>query len=203
MNEPIAEPGAQPNPDATPPETPPETPVETPPVETPPVETPPETPPVETPPAGETPPEKYELKKPEGSNLDDATLEMIALNAKEQGLSQEAAQARVDGAALHQQADLERVEGVREGWKTDSAAKFSKEDMEQSVRAMERFGNPELKEALNNSGFGDHPAWLETFVAIGKAMADDKLVLNNPAGDTPLEGKTDAEVFYPEGSKKD
>lgn len=148
-------------------------------------------------------PESYELVKPEGSNLEESTLEMIAANASEQGLSQEDAQARVEGAAQYQKADFERVDEIREGWKAESTEKFSKEDMEYAVRAVENFGSPELKEALEKSGFGDHPAWLDAFVKIGKAQADDKLVLTNTGGDKPADEKSDAEIFYGSGSKKD
>jgi len=42
-------------------------------------------------------------------------------------------------------------------------------------RAVEKFGGPEFKKYMDDSGLGNNPALIKTFINIGKAMSEDTL----------------------------
>lgn len=65
------------------------------------------------------------------------------------------------------------------------------QNVELAKRAAERFGGKEFREALEASGYGNHPLMVKTFVAIGKAMAEDRLAVgaNGAGGGRSLEEK--------------
>ena len=157
------------------------------------------------------PPEKYELKLPEGSLLDPSTIEKISAYAKEKGLSNEAAQEVLErenaAVTLHHEAQMKQVEDIRNGWVKDAevdteigGAAF-KENAELAKRVVDRFGSEEFKKALNETGFGNHPEVLRTFVRIGKMMADDQLI--HPKSQAPAQGESDiAAKMYPSMAPK-
>lgn len=47
---------------------------------------------------------------------------------------------------------------------------------------MDKFGSPELKQYLNETGLGNHPELVRIFANIGKAMSEDGLVTGNSGG---------------------
>jgi len=157
-----------------------------------------------------TVPEKYELKLPEGSLLDASTIEKISAEAREKGLSNEDAQALLDrenmAVAAYHETQMKQVEDIRNGWSKAAEAdpevggQGFKENVELARRAIERFGSEEFRKALDETGFGNHPEVIRTFVRIGKSMADDKLVhaKDHGAGDQ----KSAAELFYPSMAKQ-
>ena len=167
------------------------------------------TPPVVTPPAEPAvtpPPEKYDLKVPEKSFLTEAHVEEIAAYSKEQGFSQEKAQALLDKEnTLVSSVYAHNAKGG-EGWKKQVAA-WEKESLadpelangDKAVlaenaalgqRVLQKFGDQELvDQLLEGAGFGSHPAVLRFMTRIGKAMGEDALILPgaSPAGKTPIE----------------
>lgn len=149
-------------------------------------------------------PEKYDLKLPEGSQLDKTAIDRISTYAKEKGLSQDAAQEllnRENGAVeAHVAAQSKRLEEKRDEWakaweadKEIGGAAF-KENVELAKRVVERFGDTELRTALDQSGLGNHPALARLLVKIGKSMGDDKLVV----GKTASGEKSLASMLYPD-----
>jgi len=48
--------------------------------------------------------------------------------------------------------------------------------------AINKFGTPELKSALDSYGMGNHPELVRVFARIGKAMAEDTHVGGNAGG---------------------
>ena len=187
----------------------------------PPVQTPPnpasvETPKVEAAKVPETPaakpdapaakaavPEKYELKLPENSTLNAASVEKIASFAKERGLSQDQAQALLERehSAVKENADKqqESLKTAQNAWleqaqkDTEIGGDKFKENAELSKRVVERFGSDALKKALNETGLGNHPELVRMIVRIGKAMSEDQLVL---PGAGAGEKKNMADTFY-------
>lgn len=136
-------------------------------------------------------PEKYDLRLPEKSKLDAKHLEGIAAFAKERGLSQEHAAALVEREnkvreeienSFHE-AQVNELKVLPEKWA--EAAKADKEiggdkfneNVEMSKRVIEKFGNDAFKEALNNTGLGNHPELIRVFSKIAKAFGEDKLVV--------------------------
>lgn len=139
---------------------------------------------------------KYELKAPEGSNLDQARIDKVVSFAKERGLSNDAAQAILDS---EHQAVSEFVESVKPGgslwvkqldkWE-EELAKDSvvggnpiklKENIEIAKKGLDRFADDGLKEFLEATGNGSNPAVVRLFYKLGKAMSDDKSVHGDPA----------------------
>lgn len=172
------------------------------------------TPPVE-PKAGEPPakepnkptvPEKYDLKMPENSLLDPSTIEKISTYAKEKGLSNEAAQELLErenqAVASYHEAQMENVKKIQGNWlkeceadKEIGGAEFKK-NAELAKRVVDRFASEEFKKALNESGFGNHPELVRTFMRIGREMGEDVLIhAKSQGGQKPME-----DVFY--GSTK-
>ena len=159
----------------------------------------------ETGPAAEV---KFELKLPEGSLLDASAIERTVAFAKEQGLSPKAAQAMLDRES---KLLTSNAEGQKASWEKEVAtwlevSKADKEiggegfgkNAELAKRVIERYGTKEFKEGLSATGFGNHPELFRFVLNIGKAMADDQLVL--PGSKNTAAPKDMADVFY--GSTK-
>ena len=60
-------------------------------------------------------------------------------------------------------------------------------------RALEQFGDTELKEYLDSTGLGNHPALVKAFIKVGKAMSEDKVV----TGGHESGGSDLISAFYP------
>lgn len=146
----------------------------------------------ETTPAAPAVPEKYELKMPEKSPLAAAHLEKVAAIAKEQGLSQEEAQAFLEHdhevASSVVAAQLENVKVQQDEWKKASVAdpeiggaKLA-ENAEYTKRFLDRYGSLEMKHILDASGFGNHPEVVRTFSRVYRdLMASGQVVI--PSGE--------------------
>ncbi len=152
-------------------------------------------------------PEKYDLKLPEGALLKAETVERAASTAKKLGLPQEGASevlTFVDAEVKAYRESLEAEHTVRvDKWLTDSKAdkEISGEtgdqfdaNVELARRAFKQFGGDELVKVMNDTGYGNHPLLVKTFMRIGKAMADDKLEMGNHGGSGGP--KTHAQVLY-------
>ena len=137
-------------------------------------------------------PEKYELKLPKDSLMDASVLDEIATQARERGLSNEAAQQLVDeqsgAVANYHEAQLQKVEDTRKEWGETAAADKEiggdafKENTELAKRVIDRFGSDDLKKSLDDTGLGNHPEMLRIFVKIGRSMSDDQLVVPKAQG---------------------
>jgi hypothetical protein len=151
-------------------------------------------------------PEAYEaFKAPEGVVLDEAMVGDFSTVAKELNLTQEQAQKMVDFAIKRHQsldaANQTEYTALREGWV--NAAKADTEfgganydtNIGLAVKALDTFGTPELRKALDLTGAGDHPEVLRVFVRIGKAISEDSLRFGK--GDVTPQAKSTAEVMYP------
>lgn len=172
-------------------------------VETPAIEAKTETPEVKTEPAVEAKvvPEKYDLKLAEDSLLDASALERIGAVARQQGLSNQEAQALVD----KQQTEVfEIIEERKALWHKEASedkeiggAAF-KENAELAKRAFDRVAPEGLKREMDRTGYGNHPLVLKMFVNLGRMMADDKFVQGGQQSGAA--SKSAAELLY--GSTK-
>ena len=151
-------------------------------------------------------PEKYELKLPDGSHLGDGALDRTAAYARKQGLSNEEAQELLN---RENSAVVDYVESVKkqaEVWAEDSKADSEiggdnlAKNCELAKRALDKFGSEALRDALNESGFGNHPEVVRVFSRIGKAMSEDQIVVPGTAG--AASEKTAEETFYGETTSK-
>jgi hypothetical protein len=148
-------------------------------------------------------PEVYDLKLPDGSQLNTSRLEQIAGLAKSKGLSQDQAQAMVNSESealgAYVKGQLDQFEQMKSKWVDDAKAdpeiggeKF-KENIELAHRVLKKFGTQTFSEELERTGFGNHPELVRVFAKIGKQMADDQLVIARAQGG---EQKSAAELLY-------
>lgn len=174
--------------------------------------------PAVVPAAGAIVPEKYDFKLPSGSTLPATFVERTAAIARELGLGNDAAQKLLDRqidditqVTTAQQALLDawKPGGTEwskrdQEWRTaalaDPAIGGSPEKLTASVaaaqQALAKYGNPELKAALNESGYGSHPGVLKFMAAIGRAMSEGTFVFGAPPA--KLGTKSDAQTLYPQ-----
>ncbi|MBH1918616.1 peptidase [Serratia surfactantfaciens] len=142
-------------------------------------------------------PEKYEFTSPEGQELDANALAVFEPIAKELGLSQEQAQKLVDiyPQIQHQQAEAWSKQVADWGEQVKADKEIGGDKFNASVgaaqRALDQFGNPELREYLNASGLGNHPALVRFCAKVGKAMAEDTFVVPNQGGQ-----RSAADILY-------
>ena len=150
-------------------------------------------------------PEKYELKAPEGMELDDGLIEASTPIFKEIGLTNEQAQKLVD------------LNGRLETRRNEIAAAKFKEFLESSAKeTMDALGAnaktelalvakmkdtmpDDLRETLNGSGMSNQKSFIFWLAKIGKMFAEDKLV---DTGKGSAGGKSPAEILYPSMNKK-
>lgn len=148
-------------------------------------------------------PETYEaFTAPEGTALDQAAIDAFTPVARDLNLTQEQAQKLVDLHAEQAQGWLQGLYDAHAKQRDDwvAAAKADGEiggaDHADKVAvakdALKRFGTPELTKALEDSGLGSHPEVVRFFHRVGKAIADDAVVLPTTSG-----GPRSPRSFYP------
>lgn len=144
-------------------------------------------------------PEKYEFKTAEGQELDAEAVKAFEPIAKELNLSNEQAQKLVDvygskimPKVVEQQAAQwqQQIEQWAEQVKADKDL-GTDVSIGAAQKAMDKFGSPELKQYLNETGLGNHPELVRIFANIGKAMSEDGLVTGNSGG-----AKSAADVLF-------
>jgi hypothetical protein len=149
-------------------------------------------------------PDKYDLKLPEKTLLAPERLQGVAEYSKKHGLSQEAAQGLVDReneavmsyAKAYEDSVNENIDSWESKTKADKeigGVHFA-ENIGHAKRALESFGSQELKQALSQTGLGNHPELIRMFSKIGRQMAPDKLVA--PGSVSPGGRQGIAELFY-------
>lgn len=145
----------------------------------------------------------YEFKAADGMELDKTASDEFKAVAKELGLTAEGAQKAVDVAVKMQQRQLQEhtktvdawAEEVRTG-KTADGKDLPEhlrvpggDKLDETLATCKKalaLGPPELKQLLNDSGFGNHPAIVKFMHTVGKALSEDRHVTGNggqPQGD--------------------
>lgn len=133
-------------------------------------------------------PESYELKMPDGVQLDSAAAEEFTAIAKELKLDQAAAQKLADIGAKMATRQAEAHAQLVETWtaqvKADKEIGGDKLDENLGVarKAIDTFGSPELKALLNSTGMGNHPEVVKLAFKVGKAISEDRFVTGSPKG---------------------
>lgn len=150
--------------------------------------------------------EELSLELPEGSHIKQSRLDEIVAESREQGLSKEQAQAKVDqeNKAISEYLSTEKsaLEARSQAWVEDVKAdqeiggeKFVA-SVEHAKRVLDKYASDDLKGLLNQTGLGNHPEVVRLFARVGKEMASDSFVAA-PAGTVPAKAaKGVAEVLY-------
>ncbi len=135
-------------------------------------------------------PEKYEFKTAEGQELDAEAVKAFEPIAKELNLSNEQAQKLVDvygGKIMPKLVEQQAAQWQQQIEQWSEQVKADKDlgtdaSIGAAQKAMDKFGSPELKQYLNETGLGNHPELVRIFANIGKAMSEDGLVTGNSGG---------------------
>jgi hypothetical protein len=132
-------------------------------------------------------PDKYDLKLPEGSQLDPSAVERHSSRAKELKMTNEEAQKELerdsDTVKSYVEGQKAQLKKQSDQWVKDSendaevgGAKF-KENAELAKRALKVFDTKgDFSRFLDETGLGSHPEALRVFAKIGRAMGEDKLI---------------------------
>lgn len=148
----------------------------------------------------------YDLKLPDGSSLDGTYLEQTKQLAKDLGLTPEAAQKLVerDNALTQGMTQQQVAKWNEQVTQWEGAVKSDKEiggnhfqaSVTDARTALDKFGTPEFKAMLNQSGYGNHPELIRLLSRVGKAMREDRMVTTPSSGSAQKE-KSMVDVFYP------
>lgn len=149
-------------------------------------------------------PETYaDFTLPEGFQAAGPVLDEFKATAKALNLPQEAAQQVVNlGTKLVEQTQQQ----MRDAWtatqtqwvntiKTDAEIGGAQmnERVAVAVKALDRFGSPDLRKALEETGMGNHPEIVRAFYRVGLAISEDTLVTST----TKAAGQKDAaDILY-------
>jgi hypothetical protein len=147
-------------------------------------------------------PEDYELSFGEDAQVNEEMLSEFTTIAKEEKLTQAQAQRFADmGAKLSESllADQQQqMLALRDSWVAEFKADpdYGGAKFEQSVteaqRTLQRYGEPSLKDLLNSTGVGDHPAFLRMMARIDRATKEDEIV----DGSKPSVKKAPENILY-------
>jgi hypothetical protein len=138
-------------------------------------------------------PEKYEIKVPEGMTVDAKMLDVLTPVFKELNISQEGAQKLADTYApyINQLVETQKTTAVAEfgkmvgEWKAETIKELGNDHAKEIGHAgkfIDKFGGPELRQVLNETGLGNHIAVVKAFIAAGKAIATDSFPDSNLKG---------------------
>lgn len=134
----------------------------------------------------------------DGTTIDVKLMDGFKSLAKESGLSQEAAQKFVTLQSEHAKAAMEAMVKDAETQKAAMLDKFKQDTIKElgpdyqkelgfAAKALNRFGTPELRKLMDDTGLGNHPLLVKAWIAIGKTMAED--TPPGPAGVQPANGE--------------
>lgn len=143
-------------------------------------------------------PETYEdFTLPEGMEMDTDVLGEFKNLAKELNIPQAKAQQLIDFQTQLATKQAEQYQAAVAKQSQDWAAAIKNDpdvggenydkSVASAVKVINAFGDPSLKELLNTSGLGNHPALFKFCHRISGAIAEDKFVLPGSQPDSPKE----------------
>jgi len=145
-----------------------------------------------------------EFKLPPGLSADPESLKPATELFAETGLSQDQAQKFIDLAMARETAAAQRgvqaFVDLQNQWVSeikadpDIGGNKLKASLASAARAIDRLDVPGLREALNFTGAGNHPAIVKAFVRLGQMIAEDRFRPGHLA--RPDVPRSPAEVIY-------
>lgn len=124
------------------------------------------------------------VKNSNGENYNQTTVDFVTTVAKEMKLNNEQAGSLLKILAdNYQTVQQQAVQKERTNWRAElrsdpelGGENFDKTRLHLST-VMRKFGNNEVKDILNSTGLGDHPAFVRMFNAIGASMSQEVNVI--------------------------
>ncbi|MBT9575533.1 MAG: peptidase [Pseudomonas umsongensis] len=143
-------------------------------------------------------PEAYtDFTLPEGMEMDAEVLGEFTGLAKELNISQESAQKLIDlqSKIATQQAEQYQAAVIKQGEQWKEAVKNDPElggenydkSVASAVKVIQAFGDDGLRDLLNNSGLGNHPALFKFCHRVSQAISEDKFVIPGNQQQAPKE----------------
>lgn len=167
---------------------------------------------------------KYEFKMPEGVELDAKLADALMPEFKDLGLTQAQAQKLVDRYAEARKAEAEAYVATPEGAASAAAYQYFKENgtpetwveaakkdpdiggvkwdasVADAQRAIRAFGGEDLRQFLNATGAGNHPALIRAFAKAGANISEDVPANGGGGGNgKPVEA---AHIMFPDDAPK-
>jgi hypothetical protein len=151
-----------------------------------------------------------EVKLPEGVEADPVLMDAL----KKSGLKSEGAQSLVDAFVASQTKAQEAARVAWEQRKTEwvatvkkdeemGGAKFS-ETVAVANRALSKYGTPELRQLLQDTGLNSHPEVARLFSRIGRTLAEDKIAGTTVLGNGNIQSEESVlRSLYPSMFKKE
>lgn len=131
---------------------------------------------IQSPPEG---PDSYQVTVPENFPVDNEFLKSAKAWAHQAGLSQAQFEAfarpYIDAQASALATQLSEIQKGVDGLKVEWGPDFDSND-KLATQAVRRFGGDELLQVLIETGMAKNPIVVKTFLAIGKAISEDKLI---------------------------
>ena len=143
---------------------------------------------------------EYNFALPDGFTADEDLTDELKALAKENKFSPEVAQKVADLGVKMQQKQVEAWNQQVDQWaeQVKSDKELGGERFDQNIalarQALDTFGGQELKDLLQSTGFGNHPAIVKAFYNIGKSVSNDTLVVSNG---TSKEAGSAASILFP------
>lgn len=131
---------------------------------------------------------EYKFDMPEGVELDQGDLAKFTDVAKELKLPADAAKKLVDIAAAREVARAEAFAKQVEAWGNEVKAdpELGKpENLALAKKFVDTFGDDGLRDLLNSTGMGNHPAVVRALFKAGKAISEDTFVAGRSGGNAP------------------
>lgn len=141
-----------------------------------------------------------EVTLSENSLISPAMLEAFKQHAAQIKLPAQSVQQwiRLEETRLQQiaQEEHENRQEQQRAWAQQTQAQWGntwQEEVSGAVRAADAFGGPELRQLLEETGLGNHPAIIRTFAEVAKRMSEDKSVRGVASASTD---KTFTQALY-------
>lgn len=154
--------------------------------------------------AKEGPPEKYEIKLPEGETIDPKVMGEFEAVAKELGLSNANAQKLAEFgpkiASLVANKTTETINAAKVDWHKQSMndKEFGgdkyRENLAVAKKALDSFASPGLVSLLKETGLQMHPEVIRLLYKAGKTISEDSMV--NGGNNDKTEDKSPADILY-------
>jgi hypothetical protein len=149
--------------------------------------------------AAEKVPEKYDLKRSEGSLVSDKMLEKVVADSRASKYSNEDAQHLLEereetlkDLVDEQKAQAEEWASLAKADKEIGGDKFE-ENAEIAARFVKKHGSEELSTFLEETGFGNHPVVIKFILKAAKGSGEDKIVPGTTGGKVK---KTAVQALY-------
>ncbi len=154
-------------------------------------------------------PEKYDIKVPEGMEIDTGALDLFSPVFKELELSQEGVQKLIDVYAPYvssqveasQKKSIEDFNRISEEWKSETEKELGADKDKKLAlcsKALNKFGSKELRTLLTETGVGNNKELVNFMIKIGSFISEDSLIDSDTTKSTP---KDVARTMYPSMKK--